>query len=225
MTAVPAGLIVSFTPSTETPWREPADMVRLAGAAQAGGASAVKVDGVAAARAVKRAFPELPLIAVQLDYSRGAEVWITRTQEQAVALRDAGADFVELGFDTAHRRAEGQDPEAFLRELRDFGVVTKANVGTAADARMAVAAGAVAIGSSMMGYPPVPGASLPDLGLVAELVAATDVPVVAERGYSEPEQIAAAFRAGARAVVVGSAIVDPVWLTRRFAALAPPIAS
>lgn len=222
MTAIPAGLIVSLTPSVETPWREPADLVRLAAAAARGGAVAVKVDGPDAAAAVKAALPDLPLIAVHLDYSRGVNVWITRTRDQALVLRDAGADIVELGFDTASRRADGQDPAALLNALAADGVVTKANVGSAEDARVAAGEGVVAIGSSMMGYPPKPGMRLPDIELVAELVAATPVPVVAERGYSEPEHIRSALAAGARAVVVGSAIVDPFWLTRRLAGALNP---
>lgn len=45
----------------------------------------------------------------------------------------------------------------------------------------------------------------------------TGTPLVAERGYATPEEVRAAFDAGAHAVVVGLAIVAPVWLTARFA--------
>jgi N-acylglucosamine-6-phosphate 2-epimerase len=44
---------------------------------------------------------------------------------------------------------------------------------------------------------------------------------VAEGRYASPEQVRAAFTAGAFAVVVGTAITNPVALTQRFAAAAP----
>ncbi|MBX5442694.1 MAG: N-acetylmannosamine-6-phosphate 2-epimerase, partial [Solirubrobacteraceae bacterium] len=47
------------------------------------------------------------------------------------------------------------------------------------------------------------------------------VPVVAEGRYARPADVAAAFAAGAWAVVVGTAITDALALTRRFAAAAP----
>ena len=43
-------------------------------------------------------------------------------------------------------------------------------------------------------------------------------PVIAEGRYSTPDDVAAAFDAGAFAVVVGTAITDPTALTRRLAA-------
>ena len=49
------------------------------------------------------------------------------------------------------------------------------------------------------------------------LAAELDCPVFAEGRISTPEQARAAFEAGAYAVVVGTAITDPVALTRSFA--------
>jgi N-acylglucosamine-6-phosphate 2-epimerase len=55
-----------------------------------------------------------------------------------------------------------------------------------------------------------------------ELAQELDVPVFAEGRYSTPEEVWAAYGAGAFAVVVGTAITDPEELTRRFAT-APPL--
>jgi N-acylglucosamine-6-phosphate 2-epimerase len=60
----------------------------------------------------------------------------------------------------------------------------------------------------------------PDLELVAALAARLDCPVLAEGRIATPDQARAAFDAGAFAVVVGTAITDPVALTRGFAAAA-----
>ena len=55
----------------------------------------------------------------------------------------------------------------------------------------------------------------PDVTLVAALAEAVGVPVLAEGRYAGAGDVRAAFAAGAHAVVVGTAITDPMALTRR----------
>ncbi|MFJ1598327.1 N-acetylmannosamine-6-phosphate 2-epimerase [Streptomyces sp. NPDC088261] len=209
MNPVPRGLIVSLTPSPRSPWQDVGDVVRLAVAAQAGGAVAV--------RAVKRAVPGFPVLAVNIDGAHGGVVRITPTPAHAAALVDAGADGVDLEEDSAARRHDGQDLFELVGSFVALGRPVKAVVPGIEDARTAVAAGAALVSSSTMGCPAKANSGpLPDLGLVETLVAAAGVPVVAERGYWTRDDVRAAFDAGAHAVVIGSAIVDPVWLTARF---------
>jgi N-acylglucosamine-6-phosphate 2-epimerase len=68
---------------------------------------------------------------------------------------------------------------------------------------------------------PIAVPSGPDVALVARLAATLDCPVLAEGRYATPGQVAAAFDAGAHAVVVGTAISDALALTRAFAAATP----
>lgn len=213
------GLIVSLTPSLTSPWTRPDDIARLAVAAQRGGAIAVKVDGPDAVRAVREAAPELTLLAVSIDDTHGGVVRITPTIDHARALVDAGAQIIEIEADSETRRADGQDVAELIASLVALGRPVKAGVGSTSDARIAVAAGASYVSSSTMGYPAKPDAGpLPDLDLVSRLVAAVDVPVVAERGYATPAEARSAIERGAHAVVVGSAIVDPTWIAARFSA-------
>ncbi|WP_284253126.1 hypothetical protein [Pseudolysinimonas kribbensis] len=62
----------------------------------------------------------------------------------------------------------------------------------------------------------------PDIDLVAALVHAAGIPVVAEGRYTRVTEVERAVALGAHAVVVGTAISDPVRLTARFAAALPP---
>ena len=82
----------------------------------------------------------------------------------------------------------------------------------------AAAAGADLVGTTLSGYTAYtskqPG---PDLDLVARLATAVDVPVVAEGRIHTPAQAAQALRAGAWAVVVGTAITHPSTITGWFA--------
>lgn len=221
MSALKSGLIVSLTPAPRSPWQRTDDIARLAAAAAEGGAVAVKVDGPDAVKAVKALVPGFTVLAVNIDDSTGAANRITPTVEHARRLVDAGADVVELEADAAKRRRDGQDLFDLVAAFVELGRPVKAGVALPEDAVTAVRAGAAYVSSSTSGYTPeVARLKLPDIGLVARLVAAVEVPVIAERGYSTPEEVRAALDAGALAVVVGSAIVDPVWLTARFAAAA-----
>jgi N-acylglucosamine-6-phosphate 2-epimerase len=213
----PPGLVVSVMPTSTTPWRTLADMARLAEAAERGGAVAVKVDGPDAVRAVRGA-TSLPVLAVHIAEDQNGRTVITPSVAHAHDLLDAGADMVELEADAAARAAMGQDAGALLAAVAELGAPVKAGVRRVADGVAAELAGAVVVGSSVLGYGPggaVPG---PDLGLVADLVAALDVPVSAERGFADLADVAKARALGARYVVVGSAITDPAFLTRSFAA-------
>jgi N-acylglucosamine-6-phosphate 2-epimerase len=81
-------------------------------------------------------------------------------------------------------------------------------------------AGAAAVATTLSGYTGADTPSGPDLDLVAALASELDCPVFAEGRIATPDQARAAFDAGAFAVVVGTAITDPVALTRGFAAAA-----
>jgi N-acylglucosamine-6-phosphate 2-epimerase len=99
----------------------------------------------------------------------------------------------------------------------DLGAPVKAGVRRVEDGVAAQLAGAVVVGSSVLGYGPGAAVPGPDLALVADLVAALDVPVSAERGFGTIDEVQRARALGARYVVVGSAITDPAFLTRSFA--------
>jgi putative N-acetylmannosamine-6-phosphate epimerase len=80
------------------------------------------------------------------------------------------------------------------------------------------AAGADAVATTLSGYTGDGGTSEgPDLELVGRLADELDCPLLAEGRYATPADVAAAFDAGAFAVVVGTAISDPTVLTRRLA--------
>jgi len=90
----------------------------------------------------------------------------------------------------------------------------------------AEAAGADAVATTLSGYAGGPVPLEPDLQLLADCVAACSVPVLAEGRYNTPELAAAAIRAGAWAVCVGSAITDPFtttgWFVRELATVTNP---
>ena len=221
MTAVAAlegALVVSCQSSEGSPVAGPAWISQIATAAIAGGAGGLRVNGVEDLAAV-RSLTDVPIIG--LDKSRGPRRrMITMTVEAAMRLREAGADVVAVDA-TDEAAAEGREP---LRAYVELGWPIMADVSTVDEGLRAADAGAALIGSTLSGYTPQTrgAAEEPDLDLVAAL-ARRGIPVVAEGRFRSPEQVRAAFDAGAYAVVVGGAITDPFATTARFVRARPEV--
>ena len=92
-----------------------------------------------------------------------------------------------------------------------------ADCGSVDDAKAAEDAGADIVGTTLAGYTEErPKTAGPDLELINQMAAAVMTPVFAEGRIHTPEQAAAALRAGAFAVVVGTAITHPTSITSWF---------
>jgi len=217
--ALRGGLVVSVQAPPGSPLRAPEHMAAVARAAEAGGAVAIRAAGAADVAAI-RAAVDLPLVGLHKRHAPEG-VRITPTLEDARAVAEAGADMVAVDA-TLRPRADGRATAEFLDELgRELGVPVLADVDDLASGRAAAAAGVAAVATTLAGYTGGPVPAAPDLELVAALDGAIGVPVVAEGRYASPQQVRDAFLAGAHAVVVGTAITDPMALTRRLAGATP----
>jgi len=223
--ALRGGLVVSCQAPPGSPLRAPQHMAAMARAARAGGACAIRAEGPTDIAAIAEAV-DLPIIGLRKLDVPGTRVYITPTLESAREVVVAGAAVLAVDA-TLRPRAGGLEPGAFLRTLGDeLAVPVLADVDTLEAGLRAREAGAAAVATTLAGYTgdgPPPGE--PDVDLVAGLAARLDCPVVAEGRYATPAQVARAFDAGAFAVVVGTAITEPVTLTRRFAAATPDAAA
>jgi N-acylglucosamine-6-phosphate 2-epimerase len=216
---LPRGLIVSCQAALGSPLGTPEIIAALAKSAVAGGATAIRVNGIADIRAV-RAAVTVPLIGLLKRRVDGSPVFITPTLEDAIDVAEAGADLVALDA-TLRRRPDGRTAGDVLRTLADRGIRVVADVDGLEAGLAAAEAGAEYIASTLAGYTAGSIPADPDIELVRDLVEATSTAVIAEGRYREPGQIRAAFEAGAFAVVVGEAITNPESITRRFVAATP----
>jgi len=226
--ALRGGLVVSVQASPGTPLAAPAHIAAMARAAELGGAAGIRATEVAA---VKEAVG-LPVIGLRKRRVEGGDVYITPSMDDARAVVAAGADIVAVDA-TLRPRPDGVELAALVSELP---VPVLADVDCFEAGLAAREAGVAAVATTLAGYTgaaslarqPAPrsldaAASAPDepdLDLVAALAAHLDCPVFAEGRIATPAQARAAFDAGAFAVVVGTAITDPIALTRSFAATA-----
>ncbi|MEG0072542.1 MAG: N-acetylmannosamine-6-phosphate 2-epimerase [Raoultibacter sp.] len=206
-------LIVSCQAYSGEPMRHPETMAQVARAAEIGGATAIRCQGLADIAAIKGQV-DIPVIGLWKEGHEG--VYITPTLRHARACISAGSDIVAIDA-TARPRPDGLTFEEVARALAGETLVM-ADCACLDDARRAAAAGVDIISTTLAGYTDDrPKTDGPDLEFLREAVAiAGDIPVFCEGRIHEPAQAQQAIAAGAWAVVVGTAITHPTSITGWF---------
>lgn len=208
------GLIVSCQALADEPLHGAHIMARMAVAARAGGAVGIRANSPADITAIKGAV-DLPLIGLFKDGDTG--VYITPLLRHAVEVAQAGADIIAL--DATHRpRPDGSTAADVIAAIqRETGRLVLADVSTLEEGLAAEAAGADLVAPTLSGYTPYsPQLDGPDFDLIAALAGRLRVPLIAEGRIRTPEEARTALKLGALAVVVGSAITRPQWITAQF---------
>lgn len=207
-------LIVSVQAYPGEPMRTPDTMCRVAQAVVAGGAAAIRCQGLADVRLVA-ASVEVPVVGLWKDGHDG--VFITPTLEHALAVVDAGADVVAIDG-TRRERPDGRSLAETVAAIHArTAAVVMADCGSLDDGIAAADAGVDLVGTTLAGYTAEhPKTDGPDLALVHDLANRLPVPVIAEGRVHSPSQARATLDAGAFAVVVGTAITHPTTITSWF---------
>ncbi len=210
------GLIVSCQARPESPFYGPSFMAAFARAAEMAGAVGLRVNGETDIRAV-RSVSSLPIIGINKQRTVEWPVYITPSFEAARQVVRAGAEIVAI--DATHRPREGnRSPEELIAQIKcQFGVPVMADIDTLEEGIAAAEAGADLIATTMAGYTEAHATTQgPDLTLVHDLARQVTVPVICEGRVRDPKDVRAAFEAGAYAVVVGTAITNPVAIALSF---------
>lgn len=214
-------LIVSCQALDNEPLHSPFIMSRMAVAAEEGGAEGIRANSVADIAAIKQ-LVSLPVIGIiKRDYP-DSEVFITATMKEVDELMSVGPELI--AFDaTARPRPGGQRLDALVAEIRAKypSVLLMADISTAEEALTAQSLGFDCVGTTLYGYTAeTEGHALPenDCGFLRDVLAAVNIPVVAEGNVETPALAARCLELGAHTVVVGGAITRPQQITARFAA-------
>jgi putative N-acetylmannosamine-6-phosphate epimerase len=215
---IPKGaLVVSCQARSDNPLHGPVYMAAMARAAEAGGAKGIRANGVEDVAAI-RAVTALPIVGIAKIWDDRFPVYITPGFAQAEQIARAGADII--GLDATPRPRDGEPVEHLIGRVRaELGREVFADIATLQEGRAAHAAGATYVATTLAGYSEETAsrkAQGPDLELLSALVAEISAPVVAEGRFDTPELVAEAFRRGAHAVVVGTAITNPREITKKF---------
>ena len=206
---IEGGLVVSCQALEDEPLHSAEIMARMAEAAMVGGAVGIRCNGVEDTKAI-RAKVDLPLIGLWKVGREG--VYITPTADHALSIIDAGADMVAL--DATKMRA---NLESDILAIHKVGGLVMADISTYEEALMAADVGVDCISTTLSGYTEwSPQQEAPDFDLINRLSNRLSIPVIAEGRINTPELLEEAFAVGAFAVVVGSAITRPQWITSNF---------
>ena len=214
-------LVVSCQALDNEPLHSPFIMSRMAVAAEEGGAEGIRANSVADIAAIKQ-LVSLPVIGIiKRDYP-DSEVFITATMKEVDELMCVGPELIALDA-TARPRPGGQRLDALVAEIRAKypSVLLMADISTAEEALTAQSLGFDCVGTTLYGYTAeTEGHALPenDCGFLRDVLAAVNIPVVAEGNVETPTLAARCLELGAHTVVVGGAITRPQQITARFAA-------
>ncbi|MGV8911921.1 MAG: N-acetylmannosamine-6-phosphate 2-epimerase [Rhodoglobus sp.] len=211
------GLIVSAQAYPGEPMFDPRTLGQVAESAVIGGAAGIRLQGIASIRAAVDVELAVPIVGLWKDGD--SDVFITPTLDHARAVADAGANIVAIDG-TRRARPDGRTVAETVAQLKSsHDVLVMADCGSLADALAAEEAGADILGTTLSGYsgerPKTVG---PDLELIELIAARCALPIVAEGRIHSPADAAAARRAGAFAVCVGTAITHPSTITSWFTA-------
>jgi N-acylglucosamine-6-phosphate 2-epimerase len=217
---LPAGIVISCQATPPNPLAGPEGMSLMARAAAAGGAVGIRANGAADIAAI-RAVTDLPIIGIN-KVGRGEHpVYITPTIAAARAVAAAGCRLLAIDA-TLRPRPDGGTVEQLIRAIHDeLRLPVMADVDDVEAGLAAAAAGADLVATTLSGYTGGRSSDLPDIALVEALSGRAGVPIVAEGRYWGPEAVGAAFQAGAYAVVVGTAVTNPMAITQRMVRAVP----
>lgn len=189
----------------------------MAQAALLGGAGGLRLNSPDHIQTVRQQVGlHIPIIGLWKQHHPHSEVYITPTLASAFAVHQAGADMVALDA-TARHRPEEEHLASVVTALKNKNVALMADISTLEEGLQAEHLGFDCVSTTLSGYTSThPTQTEPDFQLLSALVAQLTVPVIMEGRVSTPAQARHALDLGAWAVVVGSAITRPQWITAQF---------
>lgn len=204
-------LVASVQASPGSPVEHPETLLRLAQASLNQGVRVLRLQGLETIHRIEAA-TSAPIIGlIKQDYP-DSPVYITPTHAEVQALLETRTEIIALDGTPRPRPGATQLADLIAR-IHAAGRLALADIDSVESARFAIAAGADWVSTTLAGYTGAPSPSGPDLDLVRALVR-EGMPVLAEGRFSEPWQVRAALATGARGVVVGGTLNDPVKTTR-----------
>jgi N-acylglucosamine-6-phosphate 2-epimerase len=211
------GLIVSCQAHGDHPLRDTRIIAALAECAERGGAAGIRADGPEDVAEIKRR-TSLPVIGIYKQALTEERFLITPTLDHARKLAEAGADLIALEA-TFENRPDDRELGNLLGSVRaELGVPVMADISVFEEGVRAWESGADLVGTTLSGYTrQSQGRGKPDLELVSNLAGA-GIRAVCEGHIRTPEHASKALDIGAFAVVVGTAITDPLEITTWFTA-------
>jgi N-acylglucosamine-6-phosphate 2-epimerase len=211
------GVIVSCQALPSEPLYSSFIMGRMARAAKEGGAAGIRANTPQDIEEIKR-IVNLPVIGLyKVDYD-DSEIYITPTMKEIDALTGVFPDIIAMDA-TDRKRPQGLTIEKFFPLVKEKypDMLFMADCSCFEDAERAQKLGFDIAGTTMRGYTKeTQGIPIPDYDMLHKMTTELSIPVIAEGGIWEPEQLKHIFEENILAAVIGTAITRPREITRRF---------
>lgn len=186
-----------------------------------GGASALRLAGERDIKKIKNLYKNLPIIGItkpnKIPKNYQELVYITPTIEDCKKVIEAGADIV--AFDgTQRKRPNNESLSDLINFIHQNNKLAMGDIATFKEAEICCELGCDIVSTTLSGYttktqnnPPTP-----DFELAKKIKENLDIFVILEGKIWEVQEAKMAFKVGADAVVIGSAITRPQLITKRF---------
>ncbi len=214
------GKILVSCQGTNEPFCRPEHMLLMAKAAYFGGCAGFRANTPPNIRAIKGEFPTVPMIGIYKIVEGDSEVYITPNMEAVDELVALNCEIIALDG-TNRKNFKGNFAWEFLKEVKEKypNQCLMADIATIEDARLSVQAGADIIATTLCGYTADSAEfkTKVNYDLIAQIK--TEFPdtfVICEGKLWSPDDAQKAFDSGADALVIGTAITNPLSITKRF---------
>jgi N-acylglucosamine-6-phosphate 2-epimerase len=215
------GMIVSCQPRVSSALDHPNFVAALARVAEEQGAVAVRIRGARDIRAVRRSV-HIPVLGIEKINYPDSEVYITPTLESVRRVHHAGGQIIAMDATERPRPRHQSLADIIKAAMSAFDSLLMADVATLQQGVEAARLGFDIVGTTLCGYTEdTKHCKEPAFDLARQLVREVDIPVILEGHLHEPDHVRKAFDLGVYAVVVGTAISDFEWLSRRFIEACP----
>ena len=214
---IKGGIIVSCQAHEEDGLYGPENMALMAKAAELGGAVGIRADDPKHIAAIRKTV-KLPIIGIYKEDVDGYETRITLNMDRAREIFEAGSDIIALDVTNRPHPYNTTGIEMIKQIKEQFGCLVMADISTFEEGVAAAEAGADIVATTLSGYTSYsPHITGPDFNLVHRLSQAVKVPVICEGRISSPEHARRLLHLGVHAIVVGSMITRPMWITKQYA--------
>lgn len=211
------GLIVSCQALPSEPLHSSYIMGRLAFAAMQGGAVGIRANTPEDIREIKKAVT-LPVLALYKQDYADSPIYITPTEKEIDLLMAEEPEVVAMDA-TDRIRPGNVTLNEFFHTIRMKypNQLFMADCATYEDGVHAQELGFDIVSTTLCGYTEkTKGTPLPNLKLVKRLADKLTIPVIAEGGIWEVEDLKSAMKTNAFAAVIGTAITRPREITYRY---------
>ncbi len=214
---IKGGLIVSCQALKDEPLHSSYIMSRMAVAAKEGGAVGIRANTPEDISEIKKAV-DLPIIALYKRDYPDSPIYITPTETEIDLLVGVNPEIIALDA-TNRLRPNGITLDTFFARIKQKypDQLFMADCATYEEGIHAQEIGFDIVGTTLCGYTDnTKGVSLPNLTMIKRLADTLAVPLIAEGGIWEIEDLKQVIKEKVHAVVIGSAITRPREITERY---------